>query len=181
MVMVSLFEAFEEQAELEAVTLESLELPWPKPELRVIEGGRSTEGCGFVVEGALALAEPVQVSETELVELSEPTPTPAHGRSTSPRIRRNRFRVAVLAVGLVAAGALAPALHLTSTPLAPSAALAAAGGLPLRGVYVVQPGDTVDTISARFAVGGDVAATRAAILHWLGTDVVVPGEHVAIP
>lgn len=47
-------------------------------------------------------------------------------------------------------------------------------------VYVVQPGDTVTSI-ARLIEPWDPAIARRALVHELGADVVVPGEHVLVP
>jgi hypothetical protein len=47
-------------------------------------------------------------------------------------------------------------------------------------VYVVRPGDTVDSI-AKAVNPSNVAVARAAIVHELGSSVVVAGEHVLIP
>ena len=47
-------------------------------------------------------------------------------------------------------------------------------------VYVVQVGDSVDSI-ARLANPLDPALARRALINELHSDVVVPGEHVLIP
>jgi hypothetical protein len=46
--------------------------------------------------------------------------------------------------------------------------------------YVVQPGDTVNSI-ARDMNPTDPSQARALLVHELGSSVVVPGEHVLIP
>lgn len=46
--------------------------------------------------------------------------------------------------------------------------------------YVVQPGDTLDSI-ARVVNPIDPAQARRALVHELGSSVVVAGEHVLIP
>jgi hypothetical protein len=47
-------------------------------------------------------------------------------------------------------------------------------------VYVVQPGNTVNTI-ARLMNPWNPDVARSALVHELGSDVVVPGEHVLVP
>ncbi|WP_201732248.1 LysM peptidoglycan-binding domain-containing protein [Acidithrix sp. C25] len=47
--------------------------------------------------------------------------------------------------------------------------------------YVVQPGDTVWTISQRFANGQSVFSVEERILAKLGTTTIYPGEVIAIP
>jgi hypothetical protein len=61
-----------------------------------------------------------------------------------------------------------------STDLATSSTLASGE------VYVVQSGDTVNSI-ARLMNPVDPAVARVALVHELGSPVVVPGEHVLIP
>jgi len=46
--------------------------------------------------------------------------------------------------------------------------------------YVVQPSDTLNSI-ARLVNPVDPAMARSALVHELGSSVVVPGEHVLIP
>ncbi|MGA7833655.1 MAG: hypothetical protein WCA31_00430 [Acidimicrobiales bacterium] len=46
--------------------------------------------------------------------------------------------------------------------------------------YVVQPGDTVNSL-AREMNPADPSVARAMLVHELGSSVVVPGEHVLIP
>jgi hypothetical protein len=47
-------------------------------------------------------------------------------------------------------------------------------------VFVVQPGDTVNSI-ARMINPADPSTARSALVHELGSKVVVPGERVLIP
>jgi hypothetical protein len=47
-------------------------------------------------------------------------------------------------------------------------------------VFVVQPGDTVNSI-ARMVNPGDPTTARSALVRELGSKVVVPGERVLIP
>jgi hypothetical protein len=61
-----------------------------------------------------------------------------------------------------------------STDLASSSVLASGMN------YVVQPGDTVNSI-AKSMNPTDPAQARALLVHELGSSVVVPGEHVLIP
>jgi hypothetical protein len=47
-------------------------------------------------------------------------------------------------------------------------------------VYVVEPGDTVTSIAA-MVNPVDPALARIALVEELGSNVVVPGEHVLVP
>ena len=58
--------------------------------------------------------------------------------------------------------------------------LATSGTLSSGSVYVVQPGDTIDTI-AQLANPVDPSLARAALVSELKTSSVVAGEHVLIP
>jgi hypothetical protein len=80
--------------------------------------------------------------------------------------------LAILALPGVAFGGVSGGGH--SSDLNSNATLAA--GM----AYVVQPGDTVDSI-ARMINPADPSRARAALVHELDSTVVVTGEHVLIP
>ena len=48
-------------------------------------------------------------------------------------------------------------------------------------VYVVQPGDTLWSIAAKFDRVGDPRSLARAIARETGSDTVVPGERIALP
>lgn len=120
--------------------------------------------------------------------LVESTPTVRRGPTLAQRrasrarmLRRRRRSLAVLALsaGLVILAWPGHAFGGTTgsglpTDLATSADLAS--GM----VYVVQGGDTVSSIAA-LVNPLDPRLARRALVAELGSDVVVPGEHVLIP
>jgi LysM repeat protein len=58
---------------------------------------------------------------------------------------------------------------------------ASAAGLSAGTVYVVQPGDTLWGIASRVDPSGDPRAVVAQLEGEVGSDVVVPGEHLRLP
>ena len=104
-------------------------------------------------------------------------------RRTHRAVARRRRRVAVaivaLGAGLVMLGWPGAALGgMTGTGL-PSD-LATGSSLASGMVYVVQSGDTVESIATALNPINPAFA-RAALVRELHSDVVVPGEHVLIP
>ena len=164
MVMVPLFED------------EVVDLPWPKPQLRVLQGGLAGAALPFEFADD---AEPALAVPTAPV--LEPRRVTRSSAAVSPRVRRNRRVLLGVALLATALAVVVPAAGAFARPLAPGQASALAPGLALRGTYVVAPGDTVATIAARFAPAGELAATEAALLREAGSAVLVPGEHLAIP
>ncbi len=109
-------------------------------------------------------------------------PSLAQRRRVRARVRQRRRR---LAAGLVLAAALtilaipghgygATTGAGLSTDLANSSVLAS--GMD----YVVQPGDTINSL-AHDMNPIDPTEARSLLIHELGSTVVVPGEHVLIP
>ena len=154
MVMVPLFEHDE-----------ILESPWPKPTLRVIEGGR---------------APSAQIREIDRVVIQERPARHAAPRPSPATFRRRRIAVGVLAaaIGFVAISGLSSVIN--PAPQAPGAA-SSIPGLAMKGYYTVQEGDTLQSVAAAVAGGADVQAVKAAIVQEVGSSVVVPGERIAIP
>jgi hypothetical protein len=109
-------------------------------------------------------------------------PSLARRRAARAKVLRRRRRVLVSIVVLSAVAILAVPGHVfgattgggLSTDLANSSDLAS--GMS----YVVQPGDTIASI-AREMNPVDPAVARVSLVRELGSDVVVPGEHVLIP
>jgi len=133
------------------------ELVWPRPELRVITGGRDEDGS-----------------------TAQPLRRPSHRRPSARVLRRRRQVVGLLAATIVALAFWALSAMLPS-PLPVGAASTMAPGVALDGYYTVQAGDTVSSIAASVAGGRSVAAVQSAILNDLGTSVIVPGERIPIP
>lgn len=109
-------------------------------------------------------------------------PSVAQRRRTRARVRQRRQRLAATLVVLGALTILALPGHGygattgagLSTDLANSSVLASGMN------YIVQPGDTINTI-ARDMNPTDPAEARTLLVRELGSTVVVPGEHVLIP
>ncbi|MGH3732394.1 MAG: hypothetical protein ACRDVC_03335 [Acidimicrobiales bacterium] len=141
---------------------------------------------------AVELLETIPVeAEPSHLRLVTPVPRPrvlregpplAQRRRARARTRQRRHRLGATLVVLGALTILALPGHVFGattgaglpTDLANSSVLAS--GMD----YVVQPGDTVNTI-ARNMNPTDPAEARALLVHELGSSVVVPGEHVLIP
>jgi hypothetical protein len=90
----------------------------------------------------------------------------------SPRVRRRRMVLAVVVLGLLVLLAL-PIRALGGSTLAQAA--------PSQGqVYEVKSGDTLASIAAQADPAGAGALTQQ-LAREVGSNVVVPGEHVFIP
>ncbi|MGC2486367.1 MAG: LysM domain-containing protein [Acidimicrobiales bacterium] len=102
-----------------------------------------------------------------------------HARVRS-RVRRNRFAAGVVLA--VAIGILSVPGHVfgATTGAGLSSDLATSSTLASGMEYVVQPGDTLNSI-AREMNPVDPAQARGLLVGELGSSVVVPGEHVLIP
>jgi hypothetical protein len=109
-------------------------------------------------------------------------PSLAQRRRVRARVRQRRQRLAAALVMAAALTILAIPGHVygattgagLSTDLANSSVLAS--GMD----YVVQPGDTINSI-AQDMNPTNPAEARSLLVHELGSTVVVPGEHVLIP
>jgi hypothetical protein len=143
------------------------------------------------------------MAAVELLESYEPEAVPSHlhlvsvdpgprafregpsltqRRRVRARVRQRRQRLAATLLVLGALTILALPGHVygattgagLSTDLANSSVLAS--GMD----YVVQPGDSINSI-ARDMNPVDPAEARSLLVRELGSSVVVPGEHVLIP
>jgi hypothetical protein len=109
-------------------------------------------------------------------------PSLAQRRHVRARVRRRRQRLAATLVVVGALTILAMPGHVfgattgagLSTDLASSSVLAS--GMD----YVVQPGDTINSIALEMNPT-DPRGARLLLASELGSSVVVPGEHVLIP
>ena len=90
----------------------------------------------------------------------------------SPRVRRRRVVLVSVVVTLLVLLAL-PIRALGGSTLAQAAP--AQGG-----VYVVRAGDSLSSIATR-ADASHASALTAQLAREVGSDVVVPGEHIFIP
>lgn len=132
------------------------ELPWPKPELRVVDGGRGEEAW-------------------------QPTPARAVRRRPSAAVYRRRRAAVAGTAAMVVAGLLVGLWSMLPTPSPVGASVDMASGVFLSGTYTVQPGDTFTSIATNLAHGRAVRAVESALEAELGSRVVVPGEHIPIP
>jgi hypothetical protein len=92
----------------------------------------------------------------------------------TPRVRRRRVVLALVVLGLLVLLAL-PIQALGGSTVAPAP--------PSKGqVYVVKAGDTLASIAAQAqAQPAAAGALTQQLAHEVGSNVVVPGEHVFIP
>jgi len=140
---------------------------WPTPHLRIVTDPRDLE-----------------------VETCNPAPqTWRTGRDVADRrqaraqVHRRRRRLAAgLALGVVV---VMLALPLKALGTVTVSGQETPGGMPAGlidgSVYVVQPGDTLSSIAHRINPGADQGALVAKMAHEVGSNEVVPGEHVVLP
>ncbi|HEY7931978.1 MAG TPA: LysM peptidoglycan-binding domain-containing protein [Acidimicrobiales bacterium] len=134
------------------------------------------------IEETLWVSEP-RVAELRLVSVEERRrPSLSERRAAKARRLRRRNRILAGAALVVAVAILAvPGTSfggVTDTGLPTDVATSAV--LAPGTVYLVQSGDTLSAIAQRVNPL-NVAKARAALVHELGSNVVVPGEHVLIP
>ena len=90
----------------------------------------------------------------------------------SPRVRRRRVVLAAVVVGL---------LVLLALPVRPLGGSTLAQAAPAQGQeYIVKAGDTLSSIAMQ-ADPSNVASLTDRLAREVGSNVVVPGEHVFIP
>jgi hypothetical protein len=94
--------------------------------------------------------------------------------------RRRRVAAALMLLGALTILALPGHTFGATTGAGLSTDLAGSSTLASGMEYVVQPGDTVNSI-AREMNPVDPSYARSLLVHELGSSVVVPGEHVLIP
>ena len=148
---------------------ELVEIPWPKPTLRLVtESSIPAAVCPTVVEA----------EDRAVVQLQ---PGPSARRSTSTRVRRRRLAVVLGVLATLVILALPLQLIGSRTVTGQLAPGGITTGLPDGSVYVVQPGDSLTSIAHRINPGGDQAALIRALRTTVGSPVVVPGEHIVLP
>ncbi len=105
---------------------------------------------------------------------SVPDRRPVH--RTSPDVRRRRVLLAAMGLLLMA---LALPLSGTGGNSHPIGSALAENGHPV--AYTVQPGDTLWSIVGRVDPSGDPRPLVARLAAQIGSDTVVPGEHLVLP
>jgi hypothetical protein len=107
-----------------------------------------------------------------------PTSVPdrARVRRSSPDVRRRRFLLVAMGLLLLA---LALPLSGTGGHSHPIGSALAETGHPV--AYTVQPGDTLWSIAERVDPAGDPRPLVARLASQVGSDTVVPGEHLVLP
>lgn len=143
-----------------------LELPWPRPALRLVSPPTcSAPACGATERAPARRPAPVH-------------PRPRRRLSATTRRRRLLFTLGAAAVvGALALPVAALGGRPATAPRAPSTAVVVPGST----VYVVQPGDTLWSIASALDHGGDPRPLAEAIAKETGSSVVVPGERIRIP
>jgi len=152
-----------------------LEVPWPKPSLRVVTDPWDRPSRPFeasTVPTAIVEHPPLR----EGLDISQ-----RRALRTSRRVRRNR---ALLGLA-VAAAVVVLCLPLRATGAVTVMGQPTPGGVPA-GLsdgtpYVVQGGDTLDSIARKMAPAGDTAQIVAKLRQVVGSSVVVPGERIILP
>ncbi len=162
-----------------------LDLPWPKPVLRLIEGGlrrspADTTPVNWGDEEPWAeVLDATEVAGIAGVRVGAGV-SPRRRRRRRARTRRRRLAVGMLLVGLLVALA-APVSALGGRP-ATGAPVPVDTGVRARAtVYIVRPGDTLASIAAHLNGGPASPALTAALAGELGTSSVSPGERVIVP
>jgi hypothetical protein len=137
-----------------------------------------TEEFGAFIPGpALRL-----VSAPTFVQPLRYGPSLAQRRAVRARMvqRRNRTLAGLVLLGALTVLALPGHVFGATTGAGLSTDLANSSVLASGMDYVVQPGNTVESI-ARAMNPVDPSIARALLVRELGSSVVVPGEHVLIP
>lgn len=174
MVMIPMFE--DENAEV-------LTSPWPKPELRLLEGGLAAE-LPFLAASADRRVQ-VKVAPTPRQVQRRPVPQVEVRREAArpnlaPVYRRRRMVLGALACSVIGVLGFSALSVLAPTPAAPGHAIAVPG-IALKGYYTVQANDTFESVAQAVAGQSPLSEVRAALQRELGSTVVVPGERIAIP
>lgn len=154
-----------------------LELPWPRPVLRVVP---VRAGAGPGRDGRPGQEETDEGASLAAAAAVRRGVDVAARRAGRAGIQRRRRR---LALGLAGAG-LCVGLAVPVSALggaAPEAVKVPGTVLTGSTVYVVQPGDTLWSIAARFDHGGDARPLAEEMAKETGSGTVVPGERIAIP
>ncbi len=140
---------------------------WPTPHLRIVADPRDREAEAF------APAPRTWKTGRDVTERR-------HARALVQR-RRRRLAAGV-ALGVVVVMLALPLRALgTVTVSGQQTPGGTPAGLIDGSVYVVQSGDTLSSIAHRINPGADQGALVAKMAHEVGSNEVVPGEHVVLP
>ncbi|MGH9088273.1 MAG: LysM peptidoglycan-binding domain-containing protein [Acidimicrobiales bacterium] len=166
---------------------EVLDLPWPRPNLYVVDPVATRwagdPGDDWARDADLTADLAGNASDGDWTgdhgDRDLRPVAPLHHRP-SPAVRRRRrgLLLGVAAAGMVAALAV-PVAALGGRPAAPPGSAVAA--IPGATVYVVQAGDTLWSIAARFDAGGSPRPLAEALARETGSAAVVPGERITVP
>ncbi len=158
------------------------ESPWPKPRLALVSAPEDPDGepvpAAIVHRRWAEEPLPADLERSALIVRQGEDVTTRRVRRARLQVRRRRAAVLALVAALLAVLAL-PLSELAAKPATTVPAFASADGA--RVTYVVQPGDDVRSIADRFGSGHGVSVLAGELEAELGSKVVVPGEHVAIP
>ncbi len=173
MVMIPMFE--DENAEVLATA-------WPKPELRLLEGGLAAElpflaaSVDRPIRVTPQVRRQVQPAATPHVEVRRPVARPL----AASVYRRRRIVLGSIAAAVISVVGFGMLSVLAVDPLPPGSAISTPG-IALKGYYTVQANDTFDSVAQAVAGQAPLSEVRAALRSELGSTVVVPGERIAIP
>ncbi|MEI8050472.1 MAG: hypothetical protein WCI12_03475 [Actinomycetes bacterium] len=148
------------------------EVPWPEPALHLVNP-----------------AQPVSTSGASIVELFPFQSAPRRTSVASPlapvtnrSIYRRRRLFAIVVLVVVVLSLLLPMRMLGATTIS---GVATPGGTPAGlsdgSLYIVHEGDTIDSIATAINPSGDHSALVAKLRAEVGSDTVVPGEHILLP
>ena len=152
---------------------ELLEIPWPKPNLRLVR--TSTPDLETPVSRTAQVA---LETSTDYMLAGERGVRRTHARTV---VRRRRLLVCLL-VGMAMVLLSLPVQFLGGQTSTGQVALSGVtSGLPDGSIYIVQSGDTLSSIAHRINPMGDQAVLVRALRTTVGSSGVVPGEHIVLP
>jgi hypothetical protein len=154
---------------------------WPRPTLSLVPAYEPTQrGLGARLEDTFELeAAPVRELRPQLAFRQGVEVSQRRRARASARVRRRRTILVLATVGLLASLAL-PLSFLGGHPASGADTLPGAMAAGTGIVYVVQPGDTLQSIAAKVDPG-DPGRLAAQLADQTGSAKVVPGEHLTLP
>ena len=148
------------------------EVPWPEPALRLVD-----------LAGSFSTPE---ASIIELFPFQSAPQRPLVAAGLAPVTQRSMYRRRRLMVFVVlVVGVLSLLLPMRMLGATTVSGVATPGGTPAGlsdgSLYIVHDGDTIDSIAAAINPSGNHAALVAKLRAEVGSDTVVPGEHILLP